>query len=89
MAGTFDLVHVGQILEHLADPEAAMTNIMRMTHPGSLVLISVPNFRDPEHVRTYNQAGFLADMEKHLDIHESLIFRGNGRECYAVGGRPL
>ena len=89
LAGTFDLIHCGQVLEHIADPDAAMINIIRMTHPGSLVLISVPNFRDPEHVRTYQAEPFFTDMARWLNIHETQTWRGNGRECYAVAGRPL
>ena len=87
LAGTFDLIHCGQTLEHVADPDVAMDNIMAMTHFCSLVLVSVPNFTDPGHKRTYSQAGFLADMGRYLKITESITFRGNSRECYAVAGR--
>ena len=89
LAGTFDLVHCGQTLEHVDDPDAAMDNIMAMTHPDSLVLVSVPNFTDPGHLRTYSQAGFLADMGRYLNIHETKTFAGNSRECYACAGRHL
>ena len=88
LAGTFDLIHCGQVLEHIADPDAAMRNIIGMTHQATQVLISVPNFKDPEHVRTYQPDSFLADMEIYLVVSEFKIFKGNGRECYAVLGFP-
>ena len=55
---TFDFVHIGQVLEHVDDDAAALANACQMTRPGGLIIVSVPNFKDLTHVRTYSQASF-------------------------------
>src|SRR6266849_10040026 len=35
--GTFDVVHAHQVLQHLSDPVAALTEMRRVCHPGGLV----------------------------------------------------
>lgn len=35
--GTFDVVHAHQVLQHLADPPAALAEMARVTRPGGLV----------------------------------------------------
>ena len=81
----FDLIHCGQVLEHVPDDRAALANIRRMCKPETLVLISAANFPDPEHVRTYTEAGFRTLVEEAgFDILEARQFRGNGRACFAA-----
>ena len=41
--GTFDLVTFGAVLEHLYDPDAAITNAMRWLKPGGFLQAEVPN----------------------------------------------
>ena len=36
-AGTFDVVHAHQVLQHLSDPVAALTEMRRVCRPGGLV----------------------------------------------------
>ena len=40
---TFDVVVAGELLEHLADPEAAVANVRRVLRPGGRFVGSVPN----------------------------------------------
>jgi len=40
---SFDVVVAGELLEHLADPAAAVANVRRVLRPGSLFIGSVPN----------------------------------------------
>lgn len=42
-AGSFDLVVLADVLEHLADPVAALRRAVAWTRPGGAVLLSVPN----------------------------------------------
>jgi methionine biosynthesis protein MetW len=42
-AGSFDLVVLADVLEHLADPVAALRRAAGWTRPGGAVLLSVPN----------------------------------------------
>jgi methionine biosynthesis protein MetW len=41
--GSFDLVVLADVLEHLADPAAGLDRAMRWCEPGGAVLVSVPN----------------------------------------------
>lgn len=43
--GAFDRVLSSEVLEHLPDPAAAVAEIARVTRPGGLVVLSVPNER--------------------------------------------
>ncbi len=40
---SFDVVVMGEILEHLADPAAAVANVLRVLRPGGRFVGSVPN----------------------------------------------
>lgn len=42
-AGSFDLVVAADVLEHLADPAAALRRAVGWCRPGGAVLVSVPN----------------------------------------------
>jgi len=42
-ADSFDLVVLADVLEHLADPEAALRRAVGWARPGGAVLLSVPN----------------------------------------------
>jgi SAM-dependent methyltransferase len=48
----FDFVRMGHVIEHLADPEAAMRNVARIMRPGGVALID-----------TDNAEGFRSQME--------------------------
>ncbi len=41
--GSFDLVVLADVLEHLADPAAGLDRAVRWCEPGGAVLVSVPN----------------------------------------------
>ncbi|HTS00239.1 MAG TPA: class I SAM-dependent methyltransferase [Bacteroidota bacterium] len=42
-AGSFDVVFMGDVLEHLPDPVGALSEIHRILAPGGLVVIGVPS----------------------------------------------
>lgn len=42
-AGSFDLVFLVQVLEHLADPPGAIAKVSRLLRPGGLVVIETPS----------------------------------------------
>lgn len=46
-SGTFDKVLLAEVLEHLADDRAGLAEAVRVTRPGGLILVSVPNANYP------------------------------------------
>ena len=52
-ADTFDVVHSQAVFEHVADPFAAATELLRVTKPGGLVLTEVA-FLQPLHAVPYH-----------------------------------
>jgi SAM-dependent methyltransferase len=85
---TFDLIHAGQVLEHVPDPDALMANLVRMTRPDSVLVVSVPDFTDPEHLRTYDRDGFHDFARRFMTVDLAAQFRGRGRTCFLVAGHP-
>lgn len=41
--GTFDVVHLSHVLEHLRDPIGALRAVHRLLKPGGAVIVEVPN----------------------------------------------
>jgi SAM-dependent methyltransferase len=83
---TFDLVTCQTVLMHVADPQAVIREMMRVTKPGGLVLAAEPN----------NRASFLVDssfnLQTPIDVRVEMIrfllvcergkmLRGEGNSC--------
>jgi SAM-dependent methyltransferase len=63
--GSFDAVVLWHVLEHHADPQAALEQARRLLMPGGLLLLGVPNFGSPE-ARVTRQGWFHLDVPRHL-----------------------
>jgi len=87
--GPFDLVHVGQLLEHLHFPEDAMTNILMMCKIDTTLLVSVPDFKYKGHLRTYTKDSFLEFMRQFVKVIETTTFTQDGRSQFLAVGMPL
>jgi ubiquinone/menaquinone biosynthesis C-methylase UbiE len=86
-AGTFDVVTVLDVLEHV-DDEEALAEIRRVLRPGGAIVISVPampwlwSFRDVDagHVRRYERRGLMALLDRsrlelqRLNYYQCLLF---------------
>jgi SAM-dependent methyltransferase len=78
--GTFDVVHAHQVLQHVADPVAALREMRRVTRPGGLVAA-----RDSDYA-AFTWFPVLPELDEWLDLYQR-VARGNGGEPDA--GRRL
>lgn len=60
----FDVVHAGEVLEHVGNPDKLMKIICRSVKKNGLIMISVPNFKHPQHLRTYTLRSFKKLLKK-------------------------
>lgn len=63
--GEFDVVTMWHVLEHLADPAAAIARAAELLRPGGLLLVSVPNI-DSLQARFGGEQWFHLDLPRHL-----------------------
>jgi SAM-dependent methyltransferase len=77
---TFDVVHAHQVLQHVADPVAALREMRRVTRPGGVVAV-----RDSDYA-AFTWWPQLPQLDEWLALYEK-VARGNGGEPDA--GRRL
>ena len=77
---TFDVVHAHQVLQHVADPVAALAEMRRVTKPGGIVAA-----RDSDY-RAFAWYPTTPALDDWLDLYQH-VARGNGGEPDA--GRRL
>jgi len=68
---SFDLIHVGEVIEHLDHPFKALTEWVRVLNGGGTLIVSTPNGvlvklegNLPQHRHTFSEAGLRADMTR-------------------------
>jgi SAM-dependent methyltransferase len=47
LEGAYDLIHASHVVEHLVDPQHAVSQMRRRLHPGGAAMVEVPNCEDP------------------------------------------
>lgn len=77
---TFDVVHAHQVLQHVADPVAALREMRRVTRPGGVVAV-----RDSDYAAFTWYPG-LPELDEWMALYQR-VARGNGGEPDA--GRRL
>ena len=77
---TFDVVHAHQVLQHVADPVAALRELARVTRPGGVVAV-----RDADYA-AFAWWPLLPGLDRWLELYEEAA-RANGGEPDA--GRRL
>lgn len=63
--GTFDLVIMTHSLEHCRNPTKALANVARLTKPGGLCYVEVPNCAS-EHFKTFTVCSEMFDAPRHI-----------------------
>ncbi|MBB6123972.1 SAM-dependent methyltransferase [Sphingobium subterraneum] len=63
--GSFDLVLMTHSLEHCRNPRKALENVFRLTKPGGLCYIEVPNCT-AEHFKTFTVCSTMFDAPRHM-----------------------
>ncbi len=63
--GSFDVIIMSMVLEHLSDPLAALGKVNRWLKPGGKLLLSVPNDAGLE-ARLFKEYGYSLDVPRHL-----------------------
>ena len=68
-----DCVHLGELLEHVKDPRQVMREVGRCTREHALYIVSVPDFRHPEHIRRYSMKTAIGICRKFFDIEGKVV----------------
>lgn len=86
--GRFDLVYFSHVLQHLADPQAAMRKAFDLLAPGGFVVVKTVDdemklsYPDPDHV----MRRLFSLYERYVlpnTAHTQATDRYNGQKCYA------
>jgi SAM-dependent methyltransferase len=73
--GSFDVVIMWSVLEHLSNPLEALTTACRYLRPGGSIFIQIPTLYGVEQGMKFGQYWALLDLPRHLSFF--------GRECLA------
>lgn len=68
---TFDVIVMGFVLEHVADPDLILSRFRRFLAPGGSLFVTVPN-AESLHRRLGHEAGLLGDLMKLSDADRLL-----------------
>jgi ubiquinone/menaquinone biosynthesis C-methylase UbiE len=84
--GHFDTVYIGEVIEHLSNPQQVIELAVKATHPNGRVVITTPFglHEDPEHCQVFYLKNFMELVDSLMQTEElDLIGK---RICYT--GRP-
>jgi 2-polyprenyl-3-methyl-5-hydroxy-6-metoxy-1,4-benzoquinol methylase len=67
--GGYSIVHLGEVIEHVKDPEDMVARACRVC--SGKIIISAPNFMAGGHLRTYSEAEFLDFVERFIHVDQN------------------
>ncbi len=83
----FELVHLGEVVEHVEDPDEMMKQACHVC--SGKMIVSVPNFYYPGHERTYKKDEFVKFVEQYMTIDNSREIKnektGDARQWLVMG----
>jgi SAM-dependent methyltransferase len=77
---SFDAVALNHVLEHFADPVAALREALRILKPGGLLSITTPNLDSSGH-RRFGRHWLHLDPPRHLAIFDRSTLRASLLSC--------
>ena len=99
--GSFDVITVWAVFEHLHDPAAAYARIEALLRPGGHLIVQVPNLRSvnaryarlediPRHLyffneRTLRRYGVNVGLDLERLVHDTHLYGGSGRGVLRLG----
>jgi len=72
----YDTVVLGQVLEHVINPDAVLDEVVRVLKPGGKLLASVPEglLIDRKHLRYYTEQTFTSQLERFCHVDDLARF---------------
>ncbi|MFC1938462.1 methyltransferase domain-containing protein, partial [Chloroflexota bacterium] len=87
--GTFDIITCNDVMEHVNNPEIALTNMVTILNPGGVIYFGIPNRFSASFVKSDGHFGMfgITLLPKHLaDEYFSISFsRGGYNDIYYKG----
>lgn len=91
MSEEFDFVHVGEVFEHIEEPEKLLEKLVKRW-PNATYILSVPSFTAQDHLRTYDPKSFDGLFEPYLKADDKRTIQWKVKEdsqaWFIVKGRP-
>jgi 2-polyprenyl-3-methyl-5-hydroxy-6-metoxy-1,4-benzoquinol methylase len=79
-AGSFDVVTLFQVLEHLPNPKAALGTVYSLLKPGGMIIVQVPSYHNPR-ILLYGAVKIKRLVKR--DFIESHLFYFTPQTLYA------
>ena len=71
----FDMIHLGEVLEHVKNPHKVMQECVALSKPNTMFLVSVPNFQHPTHLRTYSMKSAVKLCSQYFIVESQTIIK--------------
>ncbi len=88
----YQLVHIGEVIEHAKDPAKILARACELCHPDGHLIVSAPNFMAGGHLRTYNKEEFEEFVGPYFDKYDRFrsieSLKNPGKFHWLAMGRP-